>query len=347
MQDLNIIATNLIEQLMLLSIEIQVVLGILVFALFFSLLYLLNVAIRTPKINTQATPPSSEAPTPVKKVLTTNQAKKSEDPFKSEAPAEITDMEEILDSLDDELDGEILSDLDEIPAEIFKEAEPAHPAPASKPPAVPMPPIPQHLQREPAAQPIRRSDAMVRQSPKSTIAKAGKLVENIPRAMRVNIPLTVEARIADDQKADLKSTLPGRATEHQIQTTPAMTVLLRAPEGGFAIEPLSLETQWVNNDEAAALGFLDQPNFGQWQWRVTPTERGRKKLKLYIAAHTATAGIPGATIALPQQEIEISVKVNYPALFKKIMLWITLAVIGGLIAKFGENAMMLAFDQLT
>ncbi len=178
-------------------------------------------------------------------------------------------------------------------------------------------------------------------------ARIGRLVENIPRNMRVNIPVRVEARISDNPQSDMTGSLKGTPTEHKIQTTPAMTVLLRAPEGGFIIEPLSLETQWINNQRAESFGFVGQPDFGEWQWRVTPLERGQKPLKLYIAAHVAAAGHQGASITLPQQEIEITVKVNVAAVMRKAALWTALAVLGGLIAKFGENALDLALTNLS
>lgn len=178
-------------------------------------------------------------------------------------------------------------------------------------------------------------------------SRIGRLVENIPRRMRVNIPVRVEARISDDKATDLTSTMKGDLVEHRIETSPAMTVVLRAPDGGFIIEPLSLETQWVNNQRAASLGFINQPNFGEWQWRVTPLERGKKPLKLFIAAHLSASGATGANINLPQQEIEISVRINYGAMARKAALWTTLAVLGGLIAKFGETALDMAMAHLS
>lgn len=319
MQNLANTATQLITQFNTLRPEVQIALALMSLLILFALLYSLVLLFSSSKTrsDTAHKEPASPAPARAQRA----RAPEIEAPIPkppAKPPVEITEMEEILSSLDEEIEDAEFYDLTDDLSDLSDEMPHIPPEPAAKE----------------GASALQQTEAVRREAVQKPIATLGKLVENIPRAMRVNIPCLVEARISDDNKADLKSSLPGRTTEHQIQTTPAMTVVLRAPDGGFLIEPISLETQWVNNHEAEALGFLGQPNFGQWQWRVTPTERGRKKLKLHIAAHKDAHS---ASIALPQQEIEITVKVNYPALFKKITLWITLAVIGGLIAKFGET----------
>jgi len=171
----------------------------------------------------------------------------------------------------------------------------------------------------------------------SAIAKLGQLVENIPRIMRVGIPIEVEARIAQNLEDNIKLDMPGEVMTHEIMTTPAMTVMLRAPDGGFQIEPITLETQWVSNKQAQDLGLIDQPNFGQWLWRVTPSSRGRRRLKFSVAAHPIDQQVPSANIPIPQQDIEIKVRVNYRSAVQKVLLWTALAVAGGIAAKFGED----------
>ena len=112
----------------------------------------------------------------------------------------------------------------------------------------------------------------------------GQLVETIPRRMRVGIAVPVEVRIA---KADVKAISEGldvgnTAFRHDIQVTKAMSVRLRAPEGGFYIETASPETQWIEN----ALGLMAD-EFARWRWSVTPRLRGKRRLQLIVSARTS------------------------------------------------------------
>lgn len=73
-----------------------------------------------------------------------------------------------------------------------------------------------------------------------------KLVENIPRSMRVGVPVMVEVRIARPDVEDLALGMQGGGTafHHEIMATKAMSVQLRAAESDFWIESRSPETQW-------------------------------------------------------------------------------------------------------
>ncbi|MFV0369503.1 MAG: Clp protease N-terminal domain-containing protein, partial [Hyphomicrobiaceae bacterium] len=98
---------------------------------------------------------------------------------------------------------------------------------------------------------------------------AGQLVENIPRVMRVGNLAVVEARIARAEVKALAEGLQGggSAWRHDLTVTKAMSVRLRAPDGGFFIETNSPETQWIEN----TLGF-DSDDYASWRWSVTPKE---------------------------------------------------------------------------
>jgi neural Wiskott-Aldrich syndrome protein len=165
-------------------------------------------------------------------------------------------------------------------------------------------------------------------------AEIGQLVENIPRTMRVAIPATVEVRIA---KADVKALADGlqgggAAYQHEVTITKAMSVRLRAPDGGFFIETASPETQWI---ERAML--LSSDDYASWRWHVTPRERGKKRLQLVISARTVGGDGLTAETALPDQVISVRVRTNYGKTASHWVGWGVAAVAGGLIAKFGEN----------
>jgi len=109
-------------------------------------------------------------------------------------------------------------------------------------------------------------------------------------------------------------------------------VCLRAPDGGFFIETASPETQWI---EGAVL--LSSDDFASWRWHVTPREKGKKRLQLIISARTVGADGLAAETALPDQVITVRVRTNYAKTASHLVGWGVAALIGGLLAKFGEG----------
>lgn len=165
-------------------------------------------------------------------------------------------------------------------------------------------------------------------------AEIGQLVENIPRVMRVSIPALIEVRIARADVQRLADGLQGGGAvyQHDVTVTKAMTVRLRAPDGGFFIETASPETQWI---EKTMLASSD--DFASWRWHVTPRETGRKRLQLIISARTVGADGLAAETALPDQVITVRVRTNYAQTATRWAGWAAAAVVGGLLAKFGEG----------
>ena len=175
-------------------------------------------------------------------------------------------------------------------------------------------------------------------------AEIGQLVENIPRIMRVAVPALVEVRIA---KADVQSLAEGlqgggAAYHHQVSITKAMSVRLRAPDGGFFIETASPETQWI---ERSAL--VSGEDYASWRWHVTPREKGRKRLQLVISARTVGPDGLTAERALPDQVITVRVRTNYGKSILRWSGWVIAAIVGGLLARFGEGAFDAGKEILT
>lgn len=218
------------------------------------------------------------------------------------------------------------------PAESARTMQP----PWSEPPAPPVPRSPQQSARPPASPrpspDARRVSAVER--PTTTQVSAGQLVENIPRSMTVGVPELVEVSIARAEVAALAERLQGSGTayRHELVVTKAMSVRLRAPEGGFWIETASPETQWIEN----ALGLLSD-DFASWRWMVTPQRRGRARLQLIVSARTVGADGLAAETALPDQVIEVKVRTNYRRTAMQWGGWIAAALVGGILAKFGEG----------
>ncbi len=171
-------------------------------------------------------------------------------------------------------------------------------------------------------------------APGNVRVASGQLVENIPRRMRLGVSMVVEARVArSDVKAIAEGLQGGGAVyRHEVTVTKAMSVRLRSPDGGFFIETSSPETQWIEN----VLGLMAD-DFASWRWTITPRERGRQRLQLLISARTVGADGLTAETALPDQLIEVKVAVNYVKTAARWAGWMTAAVAGGVLARFGES----------
>jgi neural Wiskott-Aldrich syndrome protein len=171
-------------------------------------------------------------------------------------------------------------------------------------------------------------------------AEIGQLVENIPRSMRVAVQALIEVRIARAEVQSLAEGLQGggAAYKHEVTVTRAMSVRLRAPDGGFFIETASPETQWIEKTS-----LISTDDYASWRWHVTPREKGRRRLQLIISARTVSGDGLAAETALPDQVISVRVRTNYGRSFSRLIGWSVAAVAGGLIAKFGEGAL----DQMT
>jgi hypothetical protein len=158
---------------------------------------------------------------------------------------------------------------------------------------------------------------------------AGRIVENIPRKMRAAVADRIEVRISREETQALIRGMEGRGevAGHDISITSTMSVALRAPDGGFTIEPLSPETQWIFNrpDEADI--------YGRWRWVVTPHKSGERRLQLLIASRSVgPSGIVGDT-ALPDQVITVRVRTNYWLTLLRGIQWVAAMVVGGIVTE--------------
>jgi neural Wiskott-Aldrich syndrome protein len=207
------------------------------------------------------------------------------------------------------------------------------------PPAPPATPVP--AGRGTAKKGAREKDsdkARRRRPPSPGSVYAGKMAENIPRKMRAFKTETIEVRITREETestlASLEGAGGGEAVRHDLLVTQAMSVMLRAPDGGFTIENLGPETQWIFNDPS----FAEKEPFGRWRWSVTPNETGKLRLQLVVAARSVDQnGLAGDT-AMPDQVIEVRVRTNYGRSIAQGFRWIFLLVLGGVVT---EGTLML------
>ncbi|RIA55424.1 Clp protease N-terminal domain-containing protein [Dichotomicrobium thermohalophilum] len=184
------------------------------------------------------------------------------------------------------------------------------------------------------AQHKRRRAAEADAEPKVP-ALLGKLVERIPRTMREGEREHIEVRIAREASEELLSGVQGRGTTHVhgVTVTRAMSLSLRAPDGGFMIEPLTPETQWVFDRPS----FLESEPFGRWEWVVLPMKRGSRKLQLIAAARSVDENGMIGDVALPEQVIDVRVRINWARSLRKVALWAGLAIAGGVLAEIATR----------
>jgi hypothetical protein len=163
--------------------------------------------------------------------------------------------------------------------------------------------------------------------------EAGKLAENIPRAMRIGKTARVEVRIAKASIRGLEGDLAGpSAGPRSAGSSPkAMAVRIRAPEGGFYIETASPETLWIESNS----DFSDD-DAASWRFLITPHERGWLPLQIIATARTIGPDGLAAEAALPDQTVDIKVRRNPKRVLTKVMGWGIAALIGGLLATFGR-----------
>ncbi len=154
--------------------------------------------------------------------------------------------------------------------------------------------------------------------------------------MRVDVPVTVEVRIARGDREGLETGMAGggRVRRHDLVVTEAMTVQLRAPAGGFHIESLSPQTQWLDRNSR----HIGDSDFGSWRWSVRPTRRGKNRLQLVVSARTVDERGLVAEAGLPDRVFDISVRINYRKTAARVGGWAIAAVIGGVLARYGEIA---------
>jgi hypothetical protein len=173
----------------------------------------------------------------------------------------------------------------------------------------------------------------------------GRLVENIPRKMSVGALETVEVRIARSDVEGLTERMTGREHlhRHEVRVADAMIVRLRAPDGGFLIDPLSAETCWTHKAQTSG---LQEHDFASWRWSITPQRRGKARLLLIISAQTLDATGITAEAALPDQMIRVYVRVDYGRAVRKVVGWGALTVAGGALGAWGRELYTPALEAL-
>ena len=165
-------------------------------------------------------------------------------------------------------------------------------------------------------------------------SERGPLVENVPRVMRVGVPVEVEVRIARDKIESLILTLSGRGAQSRPDSfvTRSVSVRLRAPHGGFWIEAATPETQWA---ETAAT--VPHDDHAVWRWMVLPHRRGRGRLMLLVSTRTVGQDGVASESTPPDRTIEVRVKSNKLRRLGSLLLWLAVLSIGAAAGYLGQD----------
>src|SRR5262245_45089067 len=141
------------------------------------------------------------------------------------------------------------------------------------------------------------------------------------------IPATAEMGIARDKIDGLMLALCNRGVRLDAYPTRTLAVRLRAPNGGFAIEAHSPETQWIDRS-ASNLG----EGFAAWRWSITPQGRGRNRLLLTVSARLIGPDGLVAEAAPSDRSIDVRIAPNYRPLVRRCAGWLAALVAGVVLA---------------
>lgn len=163
-------------------------------------------------------------------------------------------------------------------------------------------------------------------------AQAGPIIESVPRRMRAGVASAGEVRIARDRVEGLIAALNGAAARPDSFAVRALSVRLRAPNGGFTIEPTSPETQWVENTSS-----LIHDDHAVWRWSVTPQRSGSGRLVIMVSARTIGHDGVAADTAPPDRVIDIKVRGNPLRRLGRWTAWMAVVAFGAAAGRFGPQ----------
>jgi neural Wiskott-Aldrich syndrome protein len=143
----------------------------------------------------------------------------------------------------------------------------------------------------------------------ANVAFVAKALAAIPRRTRVASPETIEILIGKEEAGLIFGWLSRQDPQQRAESEAAcraITLRLTAPEGGFFIEGIAPETQWLLDRPA----FLSEETFGTWAWTAIPNDSGAFSLVVSMAAREVDAHGMTKDIVLPDQVIKVQVRGN-------------------------------------
>jgi len=199
--------------------------------------------------------------------------------------------------------------------------QPPHSVPPERPPQHTPPPTPR--------QPSDTSGRLETTGRPARLPQEGQLAKSFPRKMRAGVAETVEVRVPRHEIEALNSGSVRPGGRRDLIVSRAMTLRLRAPDGGFTVETAAPETQWVEN----RVGLLTD-DYVIWRWTVSPCAKGRRTLVLHATLRTVTADGIATETAVPDERIEVRVVSDRNTTLSRCATWLLIAGVGGVIGHF-------------
>lgn len=163
----------------------------------------------------------------------------------------------------------------------------------------------------------------------------------VPKRLRLGEPELVEIRIArheieliSGRTGDVTTGRPGPRRDFVVAK--AMTLRMRAPEGGLHVEATAPETQWLEQ----RLGLLTDDSI-IWRWLITPSETGPNTLQIAASLRTVTSDGTATETALPPEIIKVRVKQRAGRVVARLTGWAIAAALGALLLHLAPAAIEL------
>jgi hypothetical protein len=188
-----------------------------------------------------------------------------------------------------------------------------------QPPAPALPPTEPAPPRQPSA---HRTD------------QAGQLIENIPRNMRVGVPVPIEVRLVMQDVDNLPPPVG-------LEIDRALAVQLTAPDGGFRIEAETAQTQWIESAPVHPGQAM-----ARWRWTVIPERHGRGHLQLSVAARWVGADGVSPEVAAQPQAVVVLVKRNRARALGTLAKWAGVLAAGAVIGALAGHRIVGALRGL-
>ncbi len=151
-----------------------------------------------------------------------------------------------------------------------------------------------------------------------TLAQA---FEGFPRRVRLARGEIIQIQLGKDEAGQL---FP-RSAQSALTAARAVSIRLSAPEGGFFIETMTPETQWLSNRAG-------EEEFGSWAWAVVPNETGWRLLTVSVSVRDIEASGNLTDSQAAEHTVKIRVGANFGRLFAGAFRTLFLLAAGGALA---------------
>jgi hypothetical protein len=161
-----------------------------------------------------------------------------------------------------------------------------------------------------------------------------RLVEHFARTVWIGESLVIELALPREVLEALALTPESRFSTPF--ATRAISIRLRAQDGACFVEPLTNETQWVENTQGLVTGEMIV-----WRWSLTGRKRGTAHLLVQIAVRTIANDGLSTDAQLPDQPFALRGRMRIGTRLLRMAGWVA-AILGGIVLGFAVSGVMKA-----